>query len=214
MLRKLLFGCALVLLPQISFADYLQGMNALDRKDYATALRELRAAAEHGDGNAQVSLGLMYYNGRGVPTNYVEAMRWFKKAALRGDADALVILGEMYRNGNGVPESYAEAARWYQKAAEQGHPRAQGLLAAGYATGKGIPRNYVLAYKWASLAAASGDELARNLMDSLEQQMSNEDIADAQRLAAGFKPRGRCWSNDGMPVRTLLECSWAAPRSN
>src|ERR1035438_5254339 len=37
---------------------------------------------------AQVHLGLMYYQGQGVPQDYKEAMRWYRLAADQGDADA------------------------------------------------------------------------------------------------------------------------------
>jgi len=34
-------------------------------------------AAEQGFADAQVNLGFMYHNGRGVPQDYAEAVKWF-----------------------------------------------------------------------------------------------------------------------------------------
>ena len=58
-------------------------------------VEELRARAEQGDADAQANLGLMYYNGEGVPQDYAEAVRWFRLAAEQGDADAQYNLGVM-----------------------------------------------------------------------------------------------------------------------
>ena len=45
----------------------------------------LEKAANQGDSDAQVKLGLAYYHGRGVAQNFAEAVRWYKKAADQGD---------------------------------------------------------------------------------------------------------------------------------
>jgi TPR repeat protein len=78
------------------------------RGDYATALRLLRPLAGQGDMDAQTLLGLMYYNGQGMPQNYAEAAKWFRLAADHGMAYAQYSLGVMYEKGEGVPRNYAE----------------------------------------------------------------------------------------------------------
>ena len=40
------------------------------------SIEELRARAEQGDADAQLSLGVAYVSGQGVPQSYVEAVRW------------------------------------------------------------------------------------------------------------------------------------------
>jgi TPR repeat protein len=57
---------------------------ALKKNDYAMALWLLRPLAEQGDAQSQAALGLMYYDGRGVPQNYVLAHMWLS-LALRGE---------------------------------------------------------------------------------------------------------------------------------
>ena len=44
----------------------LEGFNAYEGGDYATALREWKPLAEQGDASAQYSLGVMYKKGQGV----------------------------------------------------------------------------------------------------------------------------------------------------
>jgi len=87
-------------------ADYNKGWDAYNRGDYATALLEWRPLAEQGDEDAQYNLGIMYYNGRGVPQNYKSAVKWYKLAANQGSNDAQWNLGVMYSDGTGVEKNY------------------------------------------------------------------------------------------------------------
>ena len=66
---------------------------------------------------------------------------------------------------------------------EQGYATAQSNLGNMYANGQGVPEDDVLAYMWWNLAAAQGYEDAQGNKDILEQQMSREQIAEAQRLS-------------------------------
>ena len=92
----------------------------------------------------------------------------------------------MYARGEGVPEDDAEAVRWYRLAAEQGNVLAQVRLGWMYATGEagdGGPEDDVLAYMWANLAAAQGSSAAPNVKNIIEERMTREQIAEAQRLS-------------------------------
>ena len=73
-----------------------RGLQAYNRKDYATALREWRPLAEQGDASVQAWLGWMYSRGEGVPEDKAEAMRWYQKAAAQGNALAKSNLQTMY----------------------------------------------------------------------------------------------------------------------
>ncbi len=104
------------------------GVAAYQHIDYATALNFLQPLAEQGDVNAQCNLGLMYFNGEGVPQDFTEAEKWWCMAAEQGHAEAQFNLGVMYANGLGVTQDFAEAVKWYRKAAEQGDTDAQDKL--------------------------------------------------------------------------------------
>ncbi len=177
--------------------NYLGNMYAAGlgvAKDYQEAIKWYKKAADQGNAEAQDNLGAMYHEGQGVPQDYKEALKWFRKAAEQGNASAQVRLGAMYNEGRGVPQDDKEAIKWYKKAAEQGNFVAQFALGAMYAGGKGITEDYIEGYKWFILAAAQGFPSAVTLRDSLKEEMTAQQIAEAQRLAKEFKPKNE--SND------------------
>jgi uncharacterized protein len=173
-----------------------EALAAYNRGDYATALRLWRPLADQGNASAQISLGLMYANGHGVPQDYAEVVKWYRKAADRGNAAAQINLGLMYANGHGVPQDYAEAVKWYRKAADRGNAAAQNNLGTMYDLGQGVPQDYVEAHKWYNLAAASfpaseteSREKAIMNRDRVAGTMTAAQIGEAQRLAREWKPK-------------------------
>ena len=90
----------------------------------------------------------------------------------------------MYEMGEGVPENYIEALKWYRMAAEQGDAEAQYNLGVMYNNGKGVPENKIMAYFWSSLAKTQGDEDAVKYIEIVKKDMTYEQIAEAQALAA------------------------------
>jgi len=170
---------------------------AYARGDYVAALRFYRPLAEDGVYPAQFALGTMYQTGRGVPQNFAEAAKWYSKAAEQGFVFAQFNLAVMYAKGEGVSQDDGKAAKWYSKAAEQGYLYAQTVLGGLYALGTGVPQDYIEAHKWYNLAA-SGSTLASNrrnrdnaieMRDLVAARMTPEQIAEAQRRAAEWKPK-------------------------
>ena len=162
----------------------------IDEEDLKKTQRLAETAhrlAEEGYAWAQYELGVMYANGRIVPQNYAEAVRWYRLAADQGDRWAQANLGAMYEKGEGVPQNYVEAVKWYRVAAEQGYANAQSSLGFMYANGVGVPNNDVEAYKWLALAAAQQDDFA-GARDAVRRRMTPAQIAEAQKLAAEWKP--------------------------
>jgi len=157
--------------------------------DMVEAIKWWRKAAEQGNVKAQYFLGLVYRAGKGTPRNYEEAAKWHQKAAEQGLADAQIELGKLYSSGLGVPQNYQKAAEMFRMAAEQGNAAAQGVLGYCYWVGQGVPKDFTEAYKWFNLASAQGDEKAKGSLSTIEREMTPEQIAEAQRLAHGFKPR-------------------------
>ena len=155
---------------------------------FRKAAETLRAAAEQGDAEAQDNLGIMYNNGFGLPKDAGESVKWCRKAAEQGYPAAQIRLGNKYRFGDGVPRDATEAAIWFCKAAEQGDRYGQERIGWAYYAGVGVELDLVEAYKWMNLAAAQGDTAAREIRESLEQSMSPEHLAQAQRLSREFKP--------------------------
>ena len=170
-------------------AGFDEGLAAYNRGDYATALREFRPLAEHGDADAQFYLGFMYRRGVGVTLDYAEAVRWFRMAAEKGDANAQNSLGAMYGKGLGVPQDFAAALRWFRMAVEQGYATAQHNLGVAYREGNGVGQDYAKAVRWFRMAAEQGYADAQYNLGSMYRlgQGMTEDYAEAAkwfRLAA------------------------------
>ena len=159
--------------------------------DYAEAVRWYRKSAEQDDADAQYNLGNIYRTGRGVPQDYAEAERWYRRAAEQSDDSAQYNLGAMYYNGQGVPQDYAEAAKWFRKAADQGKAKAQFNLGVMYDNGYGVPQDYVQAYMWYNLAEAQGRTAAARNRGRVAKLMTPAQIAEAQRRAGKWRPRGQ-----------------------
>jgi uncharacterized protein len=181
---------SIICLALPAWAGFQAGMEANDREDYASALREWRPLAERGDALAQYNLGVLYRKGRGVPQDNVQARKWYAKAAAQGLAKAQFNLGTLYFNGEGVPKDYQQALRWFRLAADQGEALAQTKIAIMYDEGQGVPKNMIQAYTWYSLATTNGDKPAPLLRDLLAKQMTPAQIAEAQKLAKAWKPKG------------------------
>ena len=125
---------------------------------------QLRLKAEQGDAYAQYNLGVAQYN-----------------------------LGVMYGDGEGVPQDYKEAVRWLRLAAEQGDSDAQNNLGLMYEEGEGVPQDYSQAHIWYNLAASDliGEDRERSVRnrDRMAEEMTSEQIAEAQRLASEWEPK-------------------------
>jgi TPR repeat protein len=76
-------------------------------------------------------------------------------------------------------------------AANQGNDLAQRRLGQMYERGEGVQQDYVKAYMWYSLGTANGVEAGARLRDALAKQMDPDQIAEAQKLAREWKPKGK-----------------------
>ena len=180
---KKLISVLLLCVVSFAYAGVDEGVAAYQKGNYTIALKEFKKAAQQGDAYAQFNLGLMYYEGEGVPQDYAKAMSWYLKAAEQGNASAQYSLGLMYADGRGVPQDDSQAVVWYTKAAEQGYAMAQSNLGAMYAKGEGVPQNYKIAYILFNLAASKGGDSAVKNRDMVLNTLTPADRADAQRIS-------------------------------
>jgi uncharacterized protein len=116
-------------------------------------------AANQGIAMAQFNLGVMYYEGQGVPQDYKQAVFWYRKASDQALATAQYNLGLSYFKGEGVPQDYVEAHKWFN-------------IAAGYTTDDKETRDN----------AIQGRELVAKLMTPAQ-------IAEAQKRASEWKKK-------------------------
>ena len=191
----MLLVLALFGIPAVGAQTFEEAKAAYDRGDYAVAFESFRVLAEQGDVDAQVRLGMMYVQGRGVPQDDAEAVGWYRRAAEQGDADAQTRLGAMYARGRGALQDDVEAVSWFRRAASRGYANAHLALGIMYADGRGVPQDYVQAYKWFNLATSrpSSSEWVRDRAvqsrNYVVSRMTPQQIAEAQRLAREWRPR-------------------------
>jgi TPR repeat protein len=162
--------------------EYQSGVGLVP-KDYKEAMRWYLKAADQGSAAAQLNIGLMHENGRGVKRNYAEAMRWYKLAAEQTYTAAFIALGNMYVTGNGVQQAYAEALSWYRKAADQGIAEAQSAVGEYYENGKGVQQDHAEALSWYRKAADQGHAGAQYSIGQLYEKGEGVEQDDAKALS-------------------------------
>ena len=160
----------------------------LSTKWISKALPKIKGAAEKGNVEAQLKMAGIYYLGLGVDKNPREGLKWRRMAAGQGDADSQHTIGDIYCFGTDIPKDFEEGLKWHRKAANQGQKRSQVRLGEFYAYGEeGVKKDKVLAYMWFLLAAKAYGSGGRRLTN-LESQMTPDEIAKGQKMAAEWRP--------------------------
>ena len=126
MKKHLIFKFIVILLiffggSSLSFSGEIQdGLDAYKREDFKESFKYFYHSAEQGDALAQLLLGLMYDEGKGVKKDYIEAVKWYRLSAELGNASAQSNLGLMYAEGQGVLQDYILAYMWFNLASSNG----------------------------------------------------------------------------------------------
>lgn len=158
--------------PSNIFSDYQLGLDAYQRGDFDTAVREWRAVAESPPGTVApavraetfYAIGMLYWMGQGVLQDTRQTAEWLALAAEMNHAGAQAKLGFLYLTGQGVPQSDFEALKWFRMAAHQGNADAQYNLGVIYRDGLGVEVNPDESMKWFREAAASGDPVSAEIV--------------------------------------------------
>lgn len=106
---------------------------------------EVRREVELGDKYALNKLGMMYYNGDGVPLDYDKALELFKKAAEKGLPVAYSNAGTSYLWGVGTDINAEKARQWFEAGSKLGDSSSQYYLATMYKNGNGVLKNPIKA---------------------------------------------------------------------
>ena len=75
-----------------------------------------------------------------------------------------------------------------------------------YSVGRSVPVDYVVAHKWFNLAAMRGNDDAVRLRQEIAAQMSEAEIAAAQRAARAWLKGIERERYQAFPVRAAAEC--------
>lgn len=140
-------------------------------------------AAELGEPEAQLLVGVRYLNGFGVEIDPGKALEYFERSAAQGEMESVYWLGFMYANGIGVKNDPERAEFLFRKAADSGNMRAQ------YEYGKIMyaQKEYVPAYHFFD-QSQSQDYVPS--MKMLAQMFENgEGVAKHPEIAAKLRKR-------------------------
>jgi TPR repeat protein len=161
-------------------------------KDLVESTRWLKLAAENQNADAQFEFGRRLLHGVGVPKDGSKAINCFVSAAGNGNLQALGYLGSFYYLGAGVPKDLVKAKSYLTRGADKDDALSQSMLGQMYYEGAGVPQDFVIAYMWLNLAAAKsfkmGDKETAAIRDQVGAQMTQEQIAEAQKLSRDWKP--------------------------
>ncbi len=156
---------------------------------YLEALAHWEERAKMGDAGSAFRAGVEYFDAKIVARDFTKAHDLWTISAEGGDPRGMTDLAAMYDYGNGVGVDRKRAAELYGRAARKGFPDAMFNVASMLLNGDGVGRDVVEAYKYYILANAQGfAAFAGTIMKELEDQMSPDQLAEAKRRAAAFKP--------------------------
>ena len=153
-------------------------------RDYVESTRLFCQAADAGDANGEFNCGLGYQLGQGVEKDINKTVEYWEKAGAQGNVAALNLLGQIYIQGEDIDADPEKARVYFEQTADLGN--AMGLQElAKYYGGLEVPDN-VKAYSYANLAAVRGHPEAISYRDTLEKNMSQDEIAQGQAMAKAW----------------------------
>lgn len=129
------------------------------RKKAFSRLSEL--AHEGNDSRAQVSMGILYEEGKLVEQDDRKALDYYLMAAESGSTGAMNNIGNFYLHGKGAAKDYGKAFAWYKKAVDlSGNAAAECSLGMCYQYGYGTAVDYEKARSFYGMSAKQGLGLA------------------------------------------------------
>ena len=108
-------------------ADFRKGLAAFGDEEFEAAVMLFRSAAEKGDVEAQIMLGLCCKKGKGMEEDKTEGQEWFRKAAGSEDPIALAVYGMSL-----MDEDKEEGIAYLKRSADRGCVIAQFSLGVEY----------------------------------------------------------------------------------
>lgn len=153
-----------------SQANTLLAQSSQETGHDSRELSQLEKAATEGDVQAQVRLGFMFDQGRGVRQDYAVARQWYEKAANQGNSSAQFNLGVMFSQGLGVQQDPVLARQWYEKAASQGNASAQFNLGVMHEIGKSVRQDRAKAKEYYGKACDQGHQPGCNEYRQLNER--------------------------------------------
>ena len=154
-------------------AQYLVGALLYRDKSYAEAIKYLKKSVAQGNSDAQLLLGIMYYEGKAVNKDINKGIKLITKAAKQGNIKAQVAIAGEYSKGDILEKDYEKSYKWGIKAARQGNVESQRLVGMLYAYGMGVAQDKEKAKWWLKKAAQKGDERSKKELNKLQKESNS-----------------------------------------
>lgn len=170
----------------------LTGHLAAESKESSPDLTELRKLAEKGDSKAQLTLGMRYRDGDGIPRDYEKALKWYRRSADTGNAAGMDNVGFMHLKGWGVPVDFNIAAAYFKAAAAENDGQALYNLGNCYFSGQGVEQDYEMAIDSWKRASSRGSRNAIWRLATLQAagEGLKQDWDKAQKLCESVADKG------------------------
>lgn len=121
--------------------------------------------AYKGSPAAQLAIGALKLEGRGVPKNIHEGIFWLKRAYIGQNPNAGFLLCDIYANGIGVKENMEKARDYLKTSADLGVPKSQYFFAMMLLEGEGGAIEEDTAMGYMLNAAENGYEKAVEFLE-------------------------------------------------
>ncbi|MCK9589826.1 MAG: tetratricopeptide repeat protein [Terrimicrobiaceae bacterium] len=153
-------------------------------KNEAEGIKWIKAAADQGQPDAAYALGEIYYFGDyGKTVDYAAAYPYLLKAAEAGHPNAQNTVGVLLENGQGVGMNASKAEEWYKKSAHQGHVKAMANLGRIIGPESLDQMKRVESLAWLLAASNKGEITATKLIEEVQPGLTQDDLAQARKLA-------------------------------
>ena len=141
----------------------------------AEAARWWLKAANRGDTDAQVEIGIRMALGQGIPPDPVQGRHWCEQVAKERDPRGENCMGYIYRHGSGVKSDPKEARKWYEQSAQQNNALGIKMLAEMDENGEGARPDRTAACVLYARLALAGDRDSLQRLAHLKKQVSSKD---------------------------------------
>ena len=124
--------------------------------DFKEAVRWLRAAANQGYTDAQINLGGLYLEGKGVERDVEQGISLIRKAVDQDEPFAQFNMGWLFFEDVVIEQDYKKALMWFNKSAENGWGGGQLWVGKLLVTGTGVEKDTAKGFEWLLKAAEQG----------------------------------------------------------
>lgn len=139
-------------------AEFVNTLLSAKAEGTNIGLELMESYAYKGSPAAQLAIGVLKLEGKGIAKNVTEAIFWLKRAYIGKNPKSGLMLSAVYANGLGVTENMVKAREYLKGSADMGVPKAQYHYAGMLIDGDGGSIDEETAIDYMFMAANNGYE--------------------------------------------------------